>query len=299
MDSGVPQGTVLGPILFLIFINDLPSQIKSKCRLFADDCLVYNEIFDLSDSLQLQQDLANLEVWAKTWGMKFNAQKCYILSTEKGGRPYFYQLNGHILKAVPTSSYLGVLFSEDLSFSPHIANTVKKSSRILGFLQRNLKGCPPRLKELAYFTLVRSSLEYSSTVWDPFLQKDIDELERIQRRAARFTQGHYIRPWKMNQPTLRETLTVPWQSLQSRRKNARVTLLYKAVNGLVALPTSDILCKADARTRGGQNNFKHIKTAKRPYSNYFFPLTIQDWNALPTATKSAPSLAAFKAVLED
>ena len=84
VDSGVPQGSVLGPILFLVFINDLPDLVKSQCRLFADDCLLYNEIQTLNDSLQLQKDLKLLENWAEEWGMKFNAKKCYIISTEKG-----------------------------------------------------------------------------------------------------------------------------------------------------------------------------------------------------------------------
>ena len=77
VDSGVPQGSVLGPILFLVFINDLPDLVKSQCRLFADDCLLYNEIQTLNDSLQLQKELKLLENWAEEWGMKFNAKKCY------------------------------------------------------------------------------------------------------------------------------------------------------------------------------------------------------------------------------
>ena len=84
VDSGVPQGSVLGPILFLVFINDLPDLVKSQCHLFADDCLLYNEIKSLNDSLQLQKDLELLENWAEEWGMKFDANKCYIISTEKG-----------------------------------------------------------------------------------------------------------------------------------------------------------------------------------------------------------------------
>ena len=108
VDSGVPQGS----ILFLIFINDLPQQVKSHCRLFADDCLLYREISCLQDSIAPQQDLTSLEGWSDTWGLHFNAKKCYIImSTAKGKDPYFHQLNGHVLSSVKTSPYLGVLLS--------------------------------------------------------------------------------------------------------------------------------------------------------------------------------------------
>ena len=109
VDSGVPQGTVRGPILFLLFINDLPAQVKSHCRLFADDCLIYTEINSIQDSIQLQAVLTSLGKWAETWGMRFNAKKCYILSTGKDSTPYFYQLNDQILETVSTNPYLGVV----------------------------------------------------------------------------------------------------------------------------------------------------------------------------------------------
>ena len=102
VDSGISQGTVLGPLLFLCHINDLPLSVDSKIRLFADDCLIYREITSIEDKVQLQKDLDSLQDWAENWGMRFNAQKCYILSTATARKqtPYFYQLNGEILQSV-------------------------------------------------------------------------------------------------------------------------------------------------------------------------------------------------------
>ena len=99
VDSGIPQGTVLGPLLFLCHINDLPLSVDCKIRLFADNCLIYREINSIEDKVQLQKDLDSLQDWAENWGMRFNAQKCYILSTatDRKQTPYFYQLNGEIL----------------------------------------------------------------------------------------------------------------------------------------------------------------------------------------------------------
>ena len=293
VDSGVPQGSVLGPLLFLLFINDLPSQVTSSCRLFADDCVLYRPIKDQQDNIALQNDLKRLEEWTGLWGMKFNATKCYVVSTNKGGTPYFYELNNHILQYVSSNPYLGVLISEDLTFETHISRITKKASSKLGFLKRNLKGCPEDLKQLGYYALVRSGLEYASTAWDPILQKDIDAIERIQREAARFTKGIYHRGPDVSVTRLIEELG--WESLQERRKIARLIMLYKAVNGEVALPIDNILEKADSRTRGStQNNFKHIRSRKRVAQQSFFVRTVPDWNILATETKAAPSSEAFK-----
>ena len=186
----MPQGTVLGPLLFLCHINDLPDSVTSNVRLFADDCLLYKEIKTFTDHLELQEDLKNLETWAVTWGMRFNASKCYILSI-KPKSSFIYKLNDTILKNVKTNPYLGILFSDNLSWSDHIDKVCKKANSTLGFLRRNLRKCYTKCKKTAYLSLVRSVLEYGSIVWDPHQKKDIDALERIQRSAARFITGDY------------------------------------------------------------------------------------------------------------
>ena len=145
--SGVPQGTVLGPILFLCCINDIPDRFKSTIRLFADDCLLYRQIKSLADQIQLQQDLASLEAWAQDWGMKFNPIKCYLMSITSSKRPftYRYTLDNHTLQQVQNSSYLGVLLSDDMKWTPHITKITKKASSTLGFLSRNLRHCSGKL----------------------------------------------------------------------------------------------------------------------------------------------------------
>ena len=112
VDSGVPQGTVFGPLLFLCHINDLPNHVKSQVRLFADDCLLYRCIKSLLDHQQLQKDLIALEKWATEWGMQFNSKKCYILSIKKSSS-FYYQLDNTILKEMPNNPYLGLTISND------------------------------------------------------------------------------------------------------------------------------------------------------------------------------------------
>ena len=180
--SGVPQGTVLGPLLFLVHINDLPDCVKSSVRLFADDCLLYREIKSRDDQEILQNDLKNLEIWATTWGMRFNAKKCYILSVTSKGVQKFYELDSCILKEVESNPYLGLLISNDLKWSTHIDAISKKASSTLGFCQRNLKKCPQECKKTAYIALVRSTLEYGSSVWDPYLEKGHINLKRSKEK---------------------------------------------------------------------------------------------------------------------
>ncbi len=134
VDSGVPQGTVLGPLLFLCHINDLPESVTLQVRLFADDCLLYRPIKNATDHHALQDDLAKLEIWAKQWGMKFNAKKCYIMSMKQKSN-YFYQLDNHILQQVKSNPYLGLNFTYDLKWSDHISKITSKASSTLGFIR--------------------------------------------------------------------------------------------------------------------------------------------------------------------
>ena len=139
----------------------------------------------------MQEDLKNLETWASDWDMKSNAKKCYILSVTNKGKHKFYELNSYILKHVENNPYLGLILSNDLKFSTHIDLISRKASATLGFIQRYLKKCPSEVKRTAYISLVRSTLEYGATVWDPHLEKDIYKLERIQRKAVRFITSDY------------------------------------------------------------------------------------------------------------
>ena len=227
--------------------------------------------------------------------MKFNAKKCYIISTEKGRIPFFYALNDHIFQYIGTNPYPGVTLSEDLTFDAHVGNITKKGSRMLAFIQINLKSSSSRLKEMAYLTLVRSGLEYTSVVGDPFLQREIDRLEKIQRRAAHFVTNNYKRECGLTLTQLIDSLG--WDSLQERRKTARLCMLYKAINREIAI-SIDVLCRPDSRTRGSTQNFRTIKTKKIPFSNSFFIRTIPYWNKLPSDVKLAPTFTVFKAILK-
>jgi hypothetical protein len=292
VDSGVPQGSVLGPLLFLCYINDLPQAVRSQVRLFADDCLLYRPVSSIEDQVLLQQDLTALQEWASTWGMKFNAQKCYILQIHSTRLPigYRYNLCDHILECTSENPYLGVLLQQDLKWSSHINRVVQRASQSLGFIRRNLKYCPAKLKETAYITLVRSKMEYGASVWDPHTAREAKTLEAVQRRAARFVKNDYGR-FSSVTAMLGD---LQWKTLATRRRNARLVLLYKTVNDLVAIPT-DNLVKGESRTRADSSGkFRHLQSRTNIYRYSFFPRTVGDWNSLPADVRLATSLPTFK-----
>ncbi|KAI8492020.1 hypothetical protein Bbelb_303930 [Branchiostoma belcheri] len=167
--SGVPQGSVLGPCLFLAYINDLPNKLSARARLFADDTGVYRVTSNTEQQAELQQDPQRLADWENCWDMEFHPSKCVAMSVTRSRRPLVssYVLHGHTLATVQTVNYLGTTMSRDMAWDTHICNTVNKANRVLGFLRRNLKICSKRIKEKAYKAFVRPILDYASTVWDP------------------------------------------------------------------------------------------------------------------------------------
>ena len=246
--SGVPQGTVLGPLLFLTYINDLPEKLHCQTRLFADDCLVYTTVTEEEDMNLLQADLKSLESWQETWKMSFNPAKCSVLKISNKRTPPTreYAFCGQVLQHTTSQPYLGVNLDNKLSWGNHVDNTVAKASRTLGFLRRNLWFCPKEVKTLAYTTLVRPRLEYATCAWDPYKITQINKLERVQRKAARFCLGNYERGSSVNQ-MLKE---LQWEPLETRRVKSRLSMLYKIQNGLVAIQSDRYLSHPQAkRTR--------------------------------------------------
>ena len=171
--------------------------------------------------------------------MRFYPPKCYILSVNSK-TSFYYQLSNFILKHVQSNPYLGILLSNDLKRDSHITAITKKANSTLGFLRRNLRHCPPACKQQAYISLVLSLLEYGAVVWDPYLKKDIDSMEKTQRIAARFIAGDFRCNTPGSVTRLLERTNLP--PLQQRHQHLRLALLFRVVEGLVsALSPQDLL----------------------------------------------------------
>ena len=169
----------------------------------------------------------------------------------------------------------------------------KQTPKTLSFLRRNLKGCPEQLRETAYFSLVRSFLKYSATVWHPHQKYNSDKLEMVQRQAGRFVKGRY----GMYESVTRMLEELTWAPLSKRHENARLILFYKIINNLAMVPHS-CLEKADGRTRKKHSmKFRHIGYNVSPCGQSFFPKSISAWNGLAQEIAGADTLDLFKSKL--
>ena len=281
MLSGVQQGSVLGPVLFLIYINDLPEYVSnSTVRIFSDDTLLYLTIHNSSDCIKLQDDLNNLQKWESDWQMSLHPEKCedIHITTKKYPIIHKYTLHGHTLLSVPQIKYLGVQISQDLKWNSHINSISSKANQTLGFLKRNLKINSRTIKEKAYKSIVRPKLEYCSTVWDPKCIENpkegdktkhrlVYQLEIVQRRAAGWVAGRYH-----NTSSVSDMLRgLDWRCLEQRRVASRRTILYKIRNHLVAIDENLYLQRGTGRR---EYQYRQLR-ANKDYTRFsFFPRTV-------------------------
>jgi len=291
--SGVPQGSVIGPILFLLYINDLPEEVGATVRLFADDTIMYMTMTGATDAASLQQDLDHLAAWEEKWMMKFHPDKCSVLRITRSKSPkvHNYNLHGHILENELSSKYLGVTIDNKLSWNNHIDNICNKANSSVAFLRRNLQISQRHIKSNAYTTLVRPQVEYAAAVWDPYTEDNKYKLEMVQRRAARFVCNDYGR--KSSVDTMVKDLG--WRSLVQRRADIRLIFFYKCLNGLVAVDLSQDLVRQTVETRRRHPLSYIIPFESKKYiQKSFLPPTIAQWNHLPASLVTSPSLDSFK-----
>ena len=222
--SGVPQGSILEPLLFLIYIDDI-SQVNlspgSKLVLYADDILLYRPISSVDDYRALQDDIDMLSSWTTLNAMTFNTtkRKTMIISRKRNQclPPVPLTLNGTILEVVLTFKYLGVLLSSDLSWTHHIQGVCSKARKILGLLYRRYyQYSDSRTLCQLYLSLVRPHLDYATQVWDPHLQRDINSLECLQKFALRLCS----KQWDTGYHELLNMFSLP--SLENRRLHLKL-----------------------------------------------------------------------------
>ena len=193
--SGVPQGSLLGPLLFLVYINDLSSSLNhTSSFLFADDTKCLRPICSPHDCILLQSDLDALSTWSTNWKLNFNESKCSLLSvtssrasTTPNDLHHQYLINELPISATDKQRDLGIIISSDLSWSYHISKIVSKAYKILSLLRRTFcSSNDTTTKKRLYISLVRSQLMYGSQIWRPLLVKDMKPIESLQRRATKY-----------------------------------------------------------------------------------------------------------------
>ena len=288
VQSGVPQGSILGPILFLLFINDMASEIEANCdlALYADDAKLYCEVNSDQDCLVLQQQLDKLNAWSKTWLLKFNAAKCNVMSITRKISPtkFVYKLGEVALGRVTNFKDLGVTIQDNLLWDIHIRTQVTKANRMLYYIKRTL-GLRARMeaKRLLYLSLVRPHLEYSTVSWAPITDINLKLIESIQRRATIFICND--RDLSYN-----ERLTIcRFLPLSYRRDLLDAAFCLKSISGNLGPEIQALLPLRDRP--GAPLRDLHIRTLVRKavktetYMHYYTNRIVASWNRLPTPVR--------------
>ena len=292
--SGVPQGTVLGPLFFLIYINDIGDKLSpgTHLRLFADDSLLYRHIHSTRDIEILQSDLNTLQSWEILNKMEFHPDKCQVLRLTNKLKPITgtYSIHNINLDFFDTVKYLGISIDSKLNWKEQCFNTYKKANLILSFLERNFYKCPINVKTNCVNALVRPILEYSCSVWDPYKKYQIDQLELINKRAARFVTGNYSME---HGSTSRNMKALGWTPLETRRAKIKLIMLFKINSLSIHVPRDDLILNPRK-----PYNFIVPQSSVDSHLHSFFSSTIRLWNSIPNHVKSLDSLDQFKRSLD-
>ena len=287
--SGVPQGSVIAALLFVIYINDLPENIVSNLYLFADDCKFFRQIITPEDTEIMQKDLDKLHEWSKIWLLKFHPDKCVTLriSLQKQNEKHTYHLGDADLKNVEEVKDLGITVDSRLQFSNHISIKVNKANQTWGTIKRTFKNMNPYIFKKLFCAQVRSHLEYAIQFWAPYLRKDVNTMESVQRRATKYIPGFK----DMSYTDRLKKLDLP--TLAYRRLRGSMIEVYKIFN-TYDRDISPQLTTRETSTRG--HNLKiFAKTAKKmhPKHHSFHQRVMNPWNSLPASVVNSP-LDTFK-----
>src|SRR5579872_4976179 len=287
--SGVPQDSVLGPVLFLVYINDLDSKIISKLAKFADGTKLCKQVASLEDVAALQRDLDSLHEWAADWQMSFNVDKCAVMHVGHSNKCNQYKLGNSELKSIVKEKDLGVIIDNTLKFSEQCSTAVKCANRTLGLIKRTIICRSKDVIVDLYKALVRPKLEYCVQAWRPFLRKDIDSMERVQRRATKM-----ITECKgQNYESRLQTLGLI--SIEKRQTRGDLIQVFKLIKGVDNVDYRELFQLADySRTRGHSFKITKVRSRLEIRRNLFSQRVVNKWNELPQYVVEAESVNAFK-----
>ena len=289
--SGVPQGSVLGPVLFLLFINDLPDGVSNFIKMFADDTKLFSKPKHADDN-SLQNDLTILKDWSDKWLMSFHPEKCKVLKLGRQKSRVQYNMNNMVLDEIEAEKDLGVFIDNQLSFKSHIANAAAKANKVVGIIRRSFNNLTEDLFVQLFKSLVRPILEYGHSVWNPHLKTLSQEVERVQRRATGLLGslkglGYSDRLRKLELP-----------SLEHRRRRGDMIDTYKYVHGFYDSDRPKLSLSENTHTRGNSLKLDTKYSRLNVRKNYFSHRVVATWNSLPEEVVTAPSINSFKARLD-
>jgi hypothetical protein len=299
VESGVPQGTIMGPPLFTIFIDDIDDFIRLIELLikFADDNKGLKIIESLQDKDRLQQTLDSLCEWAEKWSMQFNVSKCKIMHIGRSNPGHKYYMYGEELKEVEEETDVGILIHRSMKPSRQCEKAAQTAGAVLRLIQRNFHYRDRHVYLRLYKQYVRPHLEFSSPVWSPWTAEDINKIENVQRRAVGMIAGLKGRSYE------ERCAEVGLQTLQERRQEQDMALAYKFSKGVGKLSSEKLFTKIPERagpvTRlaGSGENYT-VPRARLDVRKYSFAVrAAKKWNEIPNEIKSKDTGEKFKRAL--
>jgi len=292
VSSGVPQGSILGPVLFSIFINDLDRSLMNDVLKFADDTKVWGRVDNAEDVSRLQEDLKTLGRWSENNLMPFNVSKCRVMHLGCRNIKAEYSLLGQKIPETDEEKDLGVVISDTFKPTINCSKSSKSANKIVGLINRNIINKTEEEMLILYKTLVRPILDYCIPVWRPYLRKDINQLERIQKRFTKMISGCKKKTYMQRLEKLNLT------TLEERHNRADMIQVYKVLNDRTNVYPAKFLELSDRQ--GRKNSLKLYKKRNRlELSRKGFTARVVDqWNNLPDRVILSADVIKFKSGLD-
>lgn len=294
--SGVPQGSILGPLLFLLYVNDIPLAVNQvQCALFADDTKLYSNICTPADRIMLQDSLNVFAQWCIDWQLTINTNKCSLLSLP-GISEYEYFLGNETIPVKNCERDLGVFFSNDLSFHNHISKLCESANLRCSFIFRCFSSRSKDFLCKLFVTYVRPILEYCSSVWYPVTLRDIDMIENVQRSFTRRIYGFASLSY------FERLVACNLDSLENRRLCADLAMTYKILRGFIDIDKNKLFAfnrVYNTRANNSMKLFKRRCDDSKLYSDFLAFRVFEAWNSLPDDVVSAPTVKLFRSKLSN
>ncbi len=294
--AGVPQGSILGPIMFLIYINDLPEGLISNVKLYADDTSLFvSEKNPENATRELAEDLNRISEWSTKWKVKMNPDKTerLVISRKRHLHVTDLRMDDQTVKNVSEHKHLGLTIQSNGKWSSHIKETIAKAQRKVDILRSLMYKLDRPTLEKMYISFIRPILEYGNIIWANCQEHEKKEIEDVQLDAARVVTGAV-------RGTSHEVIykDCGWETLEKRRERQQMCMLYKIVNGQVPETLSQILPmqiqdRLNYNLRQG-HNLVGLRTRTNAFKNSFIPATIKLWNNLDVSVRNSITLSDFK-----
>ena len=291
--SGVPQGSVLGPILFLIYINDIDEGLVCRLSKFADDTKIGNSAATPLQRQTIQSDLDKLFHWSQEWQMDFNVNKCKVLNIGSKNIKSSYTMNNIQLENVSNEKDLGIIITNDLKPTKQCTEAVKKANKLIGFIGRAFEYKTEKTVLTLYNSLVRPQLEYCVQFWSPYYKKDMEKLERVQRRVTKMI------PRLRNKSYEERLAELNLFTLTKRRLRGDLIQVYKIFRGHDNLNVEKYFTIDQLNyTRGNGHKIKGKRFQSHEAKHFFFNRVVNVWNKLPSSVVNCDTVLTFKSRLD-